>query len=157
MRENVVSVQAGGEACRVTIGADGRATTEGKTFDVATTAAPGEMLVSTGTAIERVFLVSTPDAIWVFQDGETFEVTIEAEGAAPRKSQQGSLAAPMPATTVSVNVHPGDRVTKGMILIVLEAMKMELPIRAPADGVVAAVHCKSGELVQPGLPLIEIR
>ena len=35
-------------------------------------------------------------------------------------------------------------------------MKMELPVRAPADGVVAAVRCRQGDLVQPGLPLIEL-
>jgi biotin carboxyl carrier protein len=36
-------------------------------------------------------------------------------------------------------------------------MKMELPVRAPGDGVVAAVHCAPGDLVQPGTPLIELR
>ena len=35
-------------------------------------------------------------------------------------------------------------------------MKMELPLRAPADGTVTAVHCRAGELVQPGVPLVEI-
>jgi biotin carboxyl carrier protein len=34
-------------------------------------------------------------------------------------------------------------------------MKMELPIRAPRDGVIAAVHCKRGELVQPGVALVD--
>jgi len=38
---------------------------------------------------------------------------------------------------------------------VLEAMKMELPIRAPHDGTIAAVHCREGELVQPGTVLVE--
>ena len=35
-------------------------------------------------------------------------------------------------------------------------MKMELPVRAPATGTIRAVHCHEGELVQPGLVLIEI-
>jgi biotin carboxyl carrier protein len=35
-------------------------------------------------------------------------------------------------------------------------MKMELPVRAPADGTVKAVHCRPGDLVQPGVPLIEL-
>jgi biotin carboxyl carrier protein len=38
----------------------------------------------------------------------------------------------------------------------LEAMKMELPLRAPHDGVVRAVHCTPGQLVQPGIPLVEL-
>jgi biotin carboxyl carrier protein len=41
-------------------------------------------------------------------------------------------------------------------VLVLEAMKMELPIRAPADGRVVSVSCTPGELVQPGVPLVEI-
>jgi 3-methylcrotonyl-CoA carboxylase alpha subunit len=39
---------------------------------------------------------------------------------------------------------------------VLEAMKMELPVRANEHGTVAAVHCREGELVQPGRPLVDI-
>ena len=35
-------------------------------------------------------------------------------------------------------------------------MKMELPIRAPADGTVTALHCREGELVQPGQDLVEL-
>jgi 3-methylcrotonyl-CoA carboxylase alpha subunit len=39
---------------------------------------------------------------------------------------------------------------------VLEAMKMELPIRAPREGIIAAVHCEPGELVQPGVALVDL-
>ncbi len=62
----------------------------------------------------------------------------------------------MPSTVRKVAVAPGTRVSKGDTLLVLEAMKMELPIRAAADGVVRAVHCREGELVQPGVTLIEL-
>jgi 3-methylcrotonyl-CoA carboxylase alpha subunit len=61
----------------------------------------------------------------------------------------------MPATVTAVNVAAGDSVKHGDVLIVLEAMKMELPIRAPGDGTVAAVHCRAGELVQPDVSLID--
>jgi len=40
---------------------------------------------------------------------------------------------------------------------VLEAMKMELPLRAPQDGTIAAVHCSEGQLVQPGIVLIDFK
>jgi biotin carboxyl carrier protein len=62
----------------------------------------------------------------------------------------------MPATVVAIKVKPGDEVKKGDILIVLEAMKMELPVRAPADGRVEAIHCQPGELVQPDRSLIDL-
>ena len=64
--------------------------------------------------------------------------------------------APMPATVVSINASKGQSVNEGDTVIVLEAMKMELPIKAPRRGVVKAVHCAKGDLVQPGLVLLEI-
>ena len=68
-----------------------------------------------------------------------------------------ALTAPMPATIIKVHVKPGDAVKKGDTVLVLEAMKMELPIRAAGDGVVATVCCKEGELVQADAVLIEFR
>ena len=62
----------------------------------------------------------------------------------------------MPARVIRILVQPGSAVKKGDTLIVLEAMKMELPIRAPADGKVAAVHCRDGELVQADAVLIDL-
>jgi biotin carboxyl carrier protein len=62
----------------------------------------------------------------------------------------------MPARVVKVQVQPGDQVKKGDVAVLLEAMKMELPIRAFGDGVVTAVHCRAGDLVQPDVPLVEI-
>ena len=62
----------------------------------------------------------------------------------------------MPATVVRIAVKNGDAVKQGDVLVALEAMMMEMPIRAPRDGVVAAIDCREGELVQPGVPLIQI-
>jgi biotin carboxyl carrier protein len=66
------------------------------------------------------------------------------------------ITAPMPATVMKVLVSPGAAVRKGDTLVILEAMKMELPLRASADGTVTAVHCRDGELVQPDALLIEL-
>jgi 3-methylcrotonyl-CoA carboxylase alpha subunit len=62
----------------------------------------------------------------------------------------------MPATVARIQAQVGQRVRRGDTLLVLEAMKMELPVRATADGTVTAITCAEGELVQPGVPLIEI-
>jgi biotin carboxyl carrier protein len=62
----------------------------------------------------------------------------------------------MPATVVKILVTPGQAVRHGDTLVVLEAMKMELPIRAPGDAVVQAIHCREGELVQPDRTLVEL-
>jgi acetyl-CoA carboxylase biotin carboxylase subunit len=76
-----------------------------------------------------------------------------------RRSARGSaghgLVAPMPATVIKILVTPGQSVKKGDTLVVLEAMKMELPIRAPADAMVAAVCCREGDLVQADVALVE--
>jgi 3-methylcrotonyl-CoA carboxylase alpha subunit len=62
----------------------------------------------------------------------------------------------MPATVVTLHAVPGQRVAQGDVVIVLEAMKMELPVHAPRAGIVAAVHCTPGDLVQPGVALLEL-
>ena len=75
-----------------------------------------------------------------------------------RASTEGvlSVAAPMPATVAKVLVKPGDRVAKGDTVIVLEAMKMELPLRAAGDAMIKAVHCREGEMVQADAVLVEM-
>ena len=62
----------------------------------------------------------------------------------------------MPATVLAVAVRPGQKVSAGDVLIRLEAMKMELPVRSPRDATVVAIKCREGELVQPGVPLLEL-
>jgi 3-methylcrotonyl-CoA carboxylase alpha subunit len=76
---------------------------------------------------------------------------------APAKHRDAAaLAAPMPATVVAINVTTGQAVTAGDTLILLEAMKMELAVTAPHDGTVRAIACRVGELVQPGVPLVDL-
>jgi biotin carboxyl carrier protein len=47
-------------------------------------------------------------------------------------------------------------VRKGETVVILEAMKMELPLRSPADATVVAVHCRTGDLVQPDTVLVDL-
>ena len=98
------------------------------------------------------------DVVWVSIDGYIFELRVTA-GAARRgragARDQDAVTPPMPATVVRILVKPGDSVRNGDVLIALEAMKMELPIRAPRDGIVSAIHCQEGDLVQPGTVLLE--
>ena len=93
---------------------------------------------------------------WVFLDGEVFTFTADSAGTRRRTAALGSLAAPMPATVRQIAVAPGAAVREGDVLVVLEAMKMELPVRAPADGTVAVINCRVGEMVQAGQELIEL-
>ena len=128
------------------------------TIAVTRGAAPGEYVVMRGSRIERVYAVVAGDTTWVFHDGSVFEIASDTGSSVRRRGahHHASLTAPMPATVVAINVRPGDPVRRGDILIVLEAMKMELPVRAPGDGTVEAIHCRAGELVQPGVSLIDL-
>ena len=74
----------------------------------------------------------------------------------PRVPDDDPLSAPMPATVTKVLVQTGDTVSKGDTLVRLEAMKMELAVRAPHDARVTSVSCRDGELVQPGRPLVTL-
>ena len=119
----------------------------------------GDRVLVDGTAVDvpaRAEAVADGDPRWVFLDGEVYEFEVQRAGRKRTAGHHGSLSAPMPATVVRVNTQTGARVKKGETLLVLEAMKMELPVRATTDGVVAAVNCRIGELVQPGVPLVEI-
>ncbi|HXG54080.1 MAG TPA: biotin/lipoyl-containing protein [Vicinamibacterales bacterium] len=104
----------------------------------------------------HAWAVASGDARWVYLDGEVFEFERQRPGRRQATAHQGSLSAPMPATVIRVVATPGAAVKRGDTLLVLEAMKMELPVRAPADGTVKAVHCREGQLVQPGVPLVEL-
>jgi len=117
-------------------------------------------LVTLADGTQRVALAARgAGGTWVFLRGRTF--FIPDAGASPARSAAArddgaALAAPMPATVVAVNVEPGASVSHGDVLVVLEAMKMELPIKAPRDGRIRRILCRAGELVQPGSPLLEL-
>ena len=64
------------------------------------------------------------------------------------------LVAPIPGLVTQVLAAEGDRVTRGQVLVVLEAMKTVFRLAAPADTVVASVACAAGEMVQEGQMLV---
>jgi biotin carboxyl carrier protein len=117
----------------------------------------GRYQVVQGAARRIAFAVAASET-WVFLDGRVYQVS-EAGDRPPRKSRaddHDALTAPMPATVLAIHVAPGQPVERNDVVMVLEAMKMELPIRSPRDGVVKAVGCRVGELVQPGTRLVEL-
>ena len=79
-----------------------------------------------------------------------------AAPAASGKAGATAVKAPMPGTLIKVNVKVGDAVKKGDVLCVLEAMKMENDIMAPADGVVASVEATQGASVATDAVLVTL-
>ena len=84
-----------------------------------------------------------------------FELGDEARGAADAAGS-GTVTAPMPGKVVSVLVAPGDTVTVGQPLVVLEAMKMESTLTADVAGSVRTVGAVAGATVAGGDVLVEI-
>ena len=68
----------------------------------------------------------------------------------------GEIRAEMPGLVVSVPVAEGESVTRGATLMVLEAMKMEMPILSPVDGVIGELLCAQGDQVRAGQSLLRL-
>ena len=138
----VVTLRIGERIVEATVDASGRVTIDNQTFTV-TPRDRGLFAVSNDEAAWNVAVEGPPDQRWVGVGGAVaiVEVTTGRSAARPRR-RAGSdvMAAPMPATVVSIEVAPAQSVTRGETVVLLEAMKMELPVRAPRDGVVRAVN-----------------
>jgi 3-methylcrotonyl-CoA carboxylase alpha subunit len=69
---------------------------------------------------------------------------------------EDKIAAPLPGTVVAVLAEEGARLEKGAPILTLEVMKMEQTLRAPFAGVLKAIKCKVGDIVQEGVELAEV-
>lgn len=153
-----VEVRLGDQVVTVEVG-DGGHTVTSEAATLVFEVAPGEWHVTVGPQAHRLYIAGPHDNPWIWCDGEAYrpEVIDPRQTVRVRKRDAtGDLAAPMPATVRAIHVSAGDTVTRGQTLVVLEAMKMELPLRSPADGSVVSIACHVGELVQPGVPLVVV-
>ncbi|MBK4160953.1 acetyl/propionyl/methylcrotonyl-CoA carboxylase subunit alpha [Corynebacterium macginleyi] len=104
-------------------------------------------------------------------DGRRIEVSLPATfgitGARKRKKRKGAgakasvsgdaVTAPMQGTVIKVNVEEGQEVNEGDIVVVLEAMKMENPVKAHKSGTVTGLAVKAGASTTKGAQLLEIK
>lgn len=91
--------------------------------------------------------------LWVNGRYHTYE-RVRQRGASATGG--GGLSSSIPAVVSQLLVGVGDVVLAGDKLILLESMKMVIPIQAPHDGVVTAVHCAAGDPVQANVPLLDL-
>jgi 3-methylcrotonyl-CoA carboxylase alpha subunit len=108
---------------------------------------------------EDVFPVRTArdgNRVFVWCAGSVHEFRRAARRAAPAGEASGGLLAPMPGRVRRVVLGAGEKVGRGDVILILEAMKMEHAIRAPRDGTVARILFAEGDLVEAGAVLAEI-
>ena len=129
-------------------------------------------LVATGPYLHSLRLEDGSHfALTHHRDGNTHEVsfggskvvvdvvdplTLKRRSREDAGSSGGVVKALMPGRIVRVHVSAGDTVRKGTPLVVLEAMKMENEISAPADGTVDEIFVKPGDTVEAGTPLLHV-
>jgi biotin carboxyl carrier protein len=111
-----------------------------------------------GGGHDIVYVAGPRDATWAFCNGRVFRPGAPADHQTRTRAPGAvqSLTSPMPATVVKVLAAPGQAVKSGDTLVIVEAMKMELPVRAPSDAIVKAVRCRERDIVQAEQTLVEL-
>lgn len=154
--------QSGDETKTVRIERDGDqyiVTVGDHTYRVAVQRSTAEMLAfSVGDQHYRATVAADGPQHYVAFDANVFTLT-KADSSQRRRTnaaEGGSLTATMPGQVVKILVAEGDAVKRGQPLIILEAMKMEMRIAAPADGQVTRLLVSVGQIVERGQRLLEL-
>jgi acetyl/propionyl-CoA carboxylase alpha subunit len=124
--------------------------------------------LQSGALVHDVHLeaAARPVAHGIFQDGQvivfeagqafTFSLPQEETGHAATMGGDGVIRAPMPGRIVAVHGKAGDKILKGDVLLILEAMKMEHALAAPFSGTLAMVSIEVGGQVSEGAVLARL-
>lgn len=119
----------------------------------------GGWLITLAGGQTLVYAARQGSARHVWAGGEAVVLTTAEASAARRRGMPvgaSDLTAQMPGQVVAVLAQAGEAVRRGQTLVVLEAMKMEIRVGAPADGVVSRLLVRPGDVVERGQRLAEI-
>jgi len=102
--------------------------------------------------------IAADGSVFALQDGRAVEVRLLDHLAREAEDEGGhrSISAPMHGKVIAIEVEVGQGVLKGDRLFVVEAMKMEHAVVAPADGVVEAIAAKPGDQVAQGARIVDL-
>ena len=155
--------QVGENIYRISIERQGegfRASLAGRTFELEILdAQPGQISLLLDGRPATLYWANEGSKKWVSMDGCTYLVEKPSGRSAGRgreSASTGFLRAPMRAQVRSIEAAEGDRVEQGQTLLLLEAMKMEIRIKAPHPGQVARVLVQTGQTVEREQALIEL-
>jgi 3-methylcrotonyl-CoA carboxylase alpha subunit len=116
----------------------------------------GRVSLRAGDIKREVGVVRDGAALVIVIDGRNYPL-VPVDSLQPARSETGSqvkMNAPIPARVTALFASPGEKVKTGAPLVVLEAMKMEITLRAPRDAVIADVRCSVGEMASEGSELV---
>jgi acetyl/propionyl-CoA carboxylase alpha subunit len=123
--------------------------------------AAGVFTITGGDSVERYAVAERNESIEVTGNGGRWSMRPGPKPlnavASQRRSSNGRVTAPLPATVMSVHVEAGDRVEAGQPLVTLFAMKMELVCEAPAGGTVESISIQARDLVAADQLLVVVR
>jgi 3-methylcrotonyl-CoA carboxylase alpha subunit len=144
-----ICVQPDGATWRVVIG--------DRVVSAASARAPdGRLDLTLDGTRQRISVIRQGEIVTVRQSGETWRLRLPdpISAAAEADDAGGRLVAPIPGQVTQVMAEQGMAVTRGQVLVVLEAMKTVFRLAAPADGIVATVSCQVGDAVIEGQTLV---
>ena len=121
-------------------------TVNGKTYDVSVEEVKSEK-------VQSAPVVKAASAV---QEAKPAVSSAPSVPSAPIDENAVSVKASMPGTVVSFSVAVGDKVSEGQVVAILEAMKMENEVTAPASGVVKSIHVEKGSSVVEGQVILQI-
>nr|WP_294556121.1 acetyl/propionyl/methylcrotonyl-CoA carboxylase subunit alpha [uncultured Rhodopila sp.] len=152
----VLEFRDGETACPVSVTRDGAAWRIGGTLCSAVRLDEASLRVSLDGVQRTVIAILDHSVVTLRDGGDTWRLTLPDPLAADDDEEDASdrLVAPIPGLVMEVAVAAGDRVTRGQLLVVLEAMKTVFRLTARADAVVASVSCTAGDMVQDGQILV---
>jgi propionyl-CoA carboxylase alpha chain len=145
-------------------GAGYAVTINGRVFNVSAVPRPGELALTVEGERHTAYVAADGPRRWVAlggaqADSHTFVLTVPQTQKKSRRGQTGgheALEAQMPGLVRKVLVADGQAIEQGQVLLVLEAMKMEIRVSAPHAGQVEKVLVHEGETVGRGQVLIEL-
>lgn len=137
-----------------------RATVGDRAYTLEAHALPqGGWLLDLGESRAATYVAAQGNMRHVYASGQHYTLSLPETRASRRRGAGGTggdLTAQMPGQVIETLVQEGDTVTRGQPMVILEAMKMELRVTAPADGRVKRLLVKVGEVVERGQLLVEM-
>jgi acetyl/propionyl-CoA carboxylase alpha subunit len=105
---------------------------------------------------ERIYVAVDRDSVFIHAFGRSWktEISDPAIRSALEADADDLLTAPMPGTVITVSVAPGEEVSTGQPLVIIESMKMQSEIVAWRDGIVEKVHLQVGDNFDRGAGLV---